>query len=178
MSEGYHKEDRVVHGRHVKVTWFTDENMGPPWKEHADCHGKIREVGRHSSAKWPCERKLSDHYYYDWRAAMKLALKDGWYQGDINTFLKLTWLHKRVPTRKMIAEYAVDRDFKYLRSWCRDEWHWCGIEVQDHETGVEESLWGIESEDPGGYHDEIIGDLAENMWDDVLKALLQGVRAA
>ena len=176
-----------MHGRTVRVQWAYDNDHSPPWTG-SDGHGDVRESHtphrRKEGDKRPYERPLNAHadrtsweYHYDWAGAIKKAKKEGWYSGDINTFMMLTWKHKRVPTNGMTAQYVVERDYQYLRSWVRGEWHWCGIIVEDDETGVEQSLWGIESENVDDFHEEIIAQLADEMWDDVLKALLLGERA-
>lgn len=186
MSDLYHSEDRVVHGRRVHVEWCYDSNTGAPWKEH-DGHGPVRHTNHsHRSrmaGKQPGERPLNSadrnhyQYFYDWQEAMKLAKKDGWGLG-LDEYMKLMCELRRVPTKGQVWERAVQRDFDYLARWVNDDWHWCGIVVRDIETGVEHSLWGIEiNEAVSDYHNEIISELADDMWEEVCQAILSGVAA-
>lgn len=183
MGAVYDTTCSVVHGREVIVSWRYDEVSSPPWMY--DGHGPVREGARHIglySDKRPHERPLSTdraddrQFYYDWREATRLARIEGWCD-DIDTFMRLTAKHKRTPTKGMVAEYAVQRDFEYLSRWCMDGWWWCSIAVTDLETGVEASLWGVESTDEHGYHEEVIDDLANGMWPQVCVALLKGEHA-
>ncbi len=182
MGDAYHVEvPRVLHGRYVQVSWCYDHDMGAPWEEH-DGHGPVRKSnGRHRKHddKQPGERPLNApnrhgyQYYYDWELAIKQAKRDGW--GDhIDAFMHLTASHRRVPTKGMIAEYAVEQDFQRLRDWIDEKWHWCGIVATDLETEVDASLWGIESDSDAEFIDECVSDLANEMWPQVLRALLQG----
>ena len=172
------KDVRVVHNRKVVVKWVFDPDNGPPWREH-DGHGMVSEWmprARKSPGERPLCHNDGDHtsiIAYDWQGSLKKARAEGWGLG-IDDYMKLMCERRRVPTLKQVIERAVLNDFEYLRGWCNDEWHWCGIVVQDVETGIEQSLWGIESTNEDGFHEEIISDLAEEMWDDVCKALISG----
>jgi hypothetical protein len=61
----------------------------------------------------------------------------------------------------------------YLRSWCSNEWHYCGIEVfpltedGDELRSKSVSLWGIES-NATDYHKEVIQELLSEF--DTVKA--------
>ena len=115
-----------------------DEHMGAPWKE-CDGHGIVSEWTFRD--KYPHERILcsdhSHHRFYDVRASVELALKDGW------------CMPAPGETKKQTAARAVDADFEYLRAWCNDEWYWVGVVVQvfrDKQSIGGDSLWGIDSE--------------------------------
>lgn len=181
MSNDCYETKRMRLSRAVEAWWYYDHDHVAPWEEH-DGHGPVR-AGRYDRDKRPWERPLngarsrSTRYLYDWRAAMKLATQDGWWWcTNIDTFMHLTARHRRVPTRGMIAEYACTMDFEYLRGWLNDEWCWCGIVVIDEETGVEAALWGIESTNEHGYHEQVIQELVDEMYVEVVEALLAGVK--
>lgn len=92
------------------------------------------------------------HRFYDFAHAVKLAKKDGWNTAPFN------W-----PTNGARAHAAALADFEYLRRWCTDQWHYCGIivtllDADGEPDSVDASLWGIESEGDD-YHEEIILEL-------------------
>ena len=71
------------------------------------------------------------------------------------------------PSARAYAAAAAMADFNRLRDWCNDNWTWCGVVVEaldeDGEpTGVEASLWGIES-DARDYLWEVAEDLAAEL---------------
>ena len=175
----YHTEHRVVHGRKVRIEWQYDQHSGEPWKE-CDGNGPVSEW-RPKDSKKPGERELlrdgASRRFYDWEAAIKQARKEGWGLG-INGFTKLMCDLRRVPTAKQVRERAVKNNYDWIKGWCNDDWHWCGIVVTDVDSGVERSLWSIESTNEHGYHEEIISDLAEEMWPDVLRVLMGGEEEA
>jgi hypothetical protein len=69
------------------------------------------------------------------------------------------------------AAEAVRRDFEYLRRWCADQWHYCGIIVTrvcvccGGKGEFSHSLWGIEDDgwDSVEYHATVIQDLIGNI---------------
>jgi hypothetical protein len=114
-----------------------DDSMGAPWKEH-DGHGIVSEWTQRD--KRPGERILcsdrTSHRYYDFAETVKIAKRDGWGPGK--------------------PHEAAEADFKHLKAWCDDEWHWVGIVVSlldvdgNKVPGYSDSLWGIEG-DGGDY---------------------------
>ena len=74
----------------------------------------------------------------------------------------------KTPEENAVA--AVERDFKYLKSWCDDEWWWCWIKVQlldvegnpVEKDGAWETLGGMESNDTEGLKREA-KELAEEI---------------
>ena len=169
MDELDHRELRTVHGRTVRVEWIFDYDTGRPWVEH-EGHGPVREShtphALKEGDKRPGERPLNRadrsawQWHYDWQGAIKRAREEGWGL-DIDDFMGLMCELRRVPTKGQVIERAVERDFQHLKGWANEEWYWCGIEVTDVETGVERSLWGIESTNKHGYHEEIIDERGE-----------------
>ena len=123
----------------VTIELERDDHMVEPWKE-CDGHGVVSEWT--SRDKYLHERILcsdrSQHRFYDVRASIALALKDGWDHPPYQT-----------GTKRERAARAVDADFEHLRAWCNGEWQWVGVIVKvsrdDHTIG-EDSLWGIDDE--------------------------------
>ena len=156
-------------GRMIRVEFWYDQDMGAPWKEH-DGHGPVREI-KDKTCKYPGERVFGESrcWAYDWQSAIRLAKKEGWCD-CINTVMKLTWEHKRFPTKGMIAEHAVEKDFDHLAGWCNDDWHWAGISVTDVETGVSDHCGGFESDDD--YMKEYAIEMAEGIYIETVQAIL------
>lgn len=68
-----------------------------------------------------------------------------------------------------IRAEAVRLDFEFLRGWCNDEWHYCGVcvvtlddEGEPIGDEFEHAVWGIES-DADGYHREVAAELADEI---------------
>lgn len=140
-----------------------DEDHQAPWIEH-DGHGIVLERKRHVDD--PDEaRELNSDYLYDWRASLDRAREEGWGLGP-KELAKLraeyTEYDGRELPQELITQRAVRNDYEYLRAWCRDEWHYCGIVVKLDGAPVEHSLWGIESDDEA-YHNEVARELADEI---------------
>lgn len=150
MSDCYRDETRKAHGHEWTIQWCYDTDTGAPWAEHDD-HGPVSDWT--SASKRPGEMALNDHRgsrrYYDFQAAVKQAREEGWNTEPYN------W-----PTKGAQAAAAAMADFKRLRDWCNDEWHWCGVVVTltEGDNDISASLWGIES-DASDYFEEVIEDL-------------------
>jgi len=153
-----YQSDTIEHnGKKYVVELWRDEDMGPPWKEH-DGHGVVSDwTGR---AKAPGELVLAEdrgmRRYYDFAESVQIAKRDGW---DTPPYDKAD-----SPGRK--AAKAARADYEYLRRWCNDDWHWCGVVVRPAEAcaccGPKESLWGIES-DCRDYLHEVAIELIEQL---------------
>lgn len=130
-----HGDEFVVDGRRFRLIVEHDGDMREPWKEH-DCHGVVSEWT--TRKKKPGERILvqggGSYHYYDVQASMQRACKD-WFPPGVS--------------REQVAR-SVEADFKRLRAWCNDEWHWAWIRVMlldGKDAGKSESLGGLESDD-------------------------------
>lgn len=143
-------------GHKFRVTFPHDEYLGAPWEEH-DGHGIVSEWTRRD--KRPGELVLaqdrSSRRYYDFAATVRLARKEGWDAKPYNEGRE---------TRRQQAAKAARSDFEYLRRWCNDQWHWCGVVVElldDSGDGIgeTESVFGIE-DDAGEYLEETAHELA------------------
>jgi hypothetical protein len=102
----------------------------PPW-EDCDGHGVVSDwesIDREDH-RWMlcCDR--SSARYYDQKAALKIAKRDGW--------------------GPCAPEEAVKHNFEYLEAWCNDQWCYVCLTVtlfdKDGEEFEEESVGGYES---------------------------------
>ena len=168
-GDGYHDYTILHQGRLIKVEFWYDSSMGPPWQEH-DGNGPVRDT-RRKSPKGSGERLLSDNFAYDWQEAIKIAKREGWGL-DIKDFTSLMCSLRRVPTKGQVAECAVERDYRLLRGWLNDEWHWAGVTVEDVETGVSDHCGGFESTDD--YMREYAIEMCEGIYVETVERLLEG----
>jgi hypothetical protein len=166
INKSFHEETIIHQGRELLIEHFYDADAGPPWQEGVS--------GWVCRDKAPGERVLckdgKSYRYYDWQASMIKAKKDGWGLG-INDFMALTAKLRRCPTKGQVLEAAVEQDFQRVRGWCNDEWYYIGIVVTDVETDVDESLWGIESDDYE-HIKEVEQELCEQVYVPSISALL------
>ena len=153
MSDAYRTETRESGTMSFRIEWVYDHDCDPPW-DREDGHGPVSDWEHRS--KRPGEMILNSnrgsHRFYDFAEAVKLARKDGWNTAPFD------W-----PTNGARAHAAALADFDYLRRFCNDQWHYCGIVVtlldaDGDPDSVDASLWGIESEGDD-YHEEVIGEL-------------------
>ena len=133
-----------------------------------------------SRSKRPGERVLNtdsrnsrDKRYYDFQDAIKKARTEDWGLTP-EALAALTRKLQSKPTKHQIYAEAVERDFRSLKGWCDDEWHWMGVVVTDVETGESEGLWGIESSD-GDYIRDVERQLCEQVYIPSVRALIAGV---
>ena len=156
INESYRTEIIKQHGTAYRVQWVRDYDAGAPW-ENEDGHGPVSDWERRE--KRPGEMILNEdrgaRRFYDFAAAVKQARREGW-----NT-TPYEW-----KTKGEQAAAAAQADFDYLRCWCNDNWHYCGIIVtvlndEGEETDNSSSLWGIEDDgtNSAGDHASIIQDL-------------------
>lgn len=153
MSDAYRTETRESGTMSFRIEWVYDHDSDPPWDRECG-HGPVSDWEHRS--KRPGEMILNSnrgsHRFYDFAEAVKLARKDGWNTAPFN------W-----PTDGARAHAAALADFDYLRRFCADQWHYCGIivtllDADGEPDSVDASLWGIESEGDD-YHEEIISEL-------------------
>ena len=150
-----------------KVAFLEDSDMAPPW-ENSDGHGPVSEWTTRD--KKPGEAVLcynrASKRYYDWAEATRIAKRDNW--GISEEQLKAWTLERKgvAPTKKMIAQQAVQNDFDFLYSWANNGWGYVVVLVtlldQDgDETDITESLGGVETWK--NYHYEQAMKLAEGI---------------
>lgn len=176
-----HDGDTFEHrGRTFKARIERDECMGEPWKEH-DGHGVVsesrpsRDTTTGQVSKSSSERLMyEDHgwgLFYDVRASIALAKRDGWGCPHTEVFevggRQIVWGGHTSPGK--VAACAVDADYEQLRRWCADDWEWSTVTVtllndddEETESTETESLSGIES-DAGAYLDTVARELASEI---------------
>ena len=156
MSDAYRTETRESGTMSFRIEWVYDHDSDPPWDRECG-HGPVSDWEHRS--KRPGEMILNSnrgsHRFYDFAEAVKLARKDGWNTAPFN------W-----PTDGARAHAAALADFDYLRRFCADQWHYCGIivtllDADGEPDSVDASLWGIEDGLPSmsEYHEEMILEL-------------------
>ena len=127
-----------------------DQDYNPPWIEN-DGHGPVTEWTRRD--KRPGEIILCQDSgvkrYYDFQAAVKQAKRESW--GIAGRTFK---------TRGEQAAAAAMVDYQYLRGYCKGDWHYIGVIIEDGEDNV--SLWGIES-NAYDYIDTVIEELKKEL---------------
>ena len=141
--EGYNTEKQEYRGWTLRVECHVDEHMGPPWEE-PDGHGPVSDWTTRD--KEPGEMVLHtdgrSRRYYDFAGAVKLARADGW---DSEPFNKDG---RETPGEQ--AHKAALADFKRLKGWCNDDWHWVGftsaVISPDGDETEGESVWGFDDE--------------------------------
>lgn len=128
----------------VKIDF--DNDIGCPW-EFNDCHGAVSDLT--SRDKRPSEMILCEYRrmrrYYDFAESCRIA-RTKWGIND----------------RKAAADAAM-ADFKRLRAWCNEQWHYVVIGVEDDE-GNAEYIGGVES-DCEDYIEELAKELARNLYE-------------
>ena len=153
MNDAYRTETRDHGTISFRIEWVYDSDSDVPWVRE-DGHGPVSDWT--SDPKAPGQMILCTdrrkYRYYDFAEAVKLARRDGWDTKPYGT---------RKPGER--AHAAAMADYNYLRQWCDQQWHYCGIVVTlldaDGEPDVNASLWGIEDglSSMSEYHEEVIG---------------------
>ncbi len=156
-----------INGLTFRVEIEPDHDMRAPWEEH-DGHGPVREIsGYGRPEKKPGEviiyQDRGHGYAYDVQEAARIARRDGWGLAP-EAVATLRYRLGREPTRGEVIAEAVRIDRDRMRAWCNSEWSWCGVvvtllDLDGRDTGMTESLWGIES-DSREYLDEVAEELA------------------
>jgi hypothetical protein len=155
--------DRItceVDGFTFTATIVDDSDSGPPW-ENDGGHGPVSEWTNRE--KRPGERTLIEERgsrrFYDFAGAVEMARKDGWGLPEAE--------RKEGMTPGQIAAAAAEHDFKVLKAWCNDDWHYVGVrlsvsldshELSDHAA----SLWCVEANYPdsdNGYLTQVANEL-------------------
>ena len=154
MHDTYKTETLTQHGKTYRIEWVYDQDIGAPW-DHSDGHGIVSDW--ETRDKRPGELILNQNgrskRFYDFAASVKKARAECWDTAPYK------W-----KTKGEQAHAAALADFEYLRRWCNDDWHYCGVVVTmlDDEgaaTDISASLWGVEDEGYCSDHGPIIQDL-------------------
>jgi hypothetical protein len=130
-----------------------DDYYGPPWKEECG-HGPVSDWEHRKKLphEWVLIEDRGSYRFYDSKAALETALKDGWGPKD------------PALTHKQNAAAAVRRDYEYLRAWCNDEWSYVCVrvillDVDGNDTEEEAILGGVHSD----YVEDCLKELAEEI---------------
>lgn len=127
-------------GWKIKVEVEIDRDARPPW-ENSDEHGVVTAWQDYDDAldAWELlSDRLGHCRYYDWRATLPIAIKDGW---DAPPFY--------TGNKRERAMRAIKADYEYLRRWCAESWWYVGLIVtllgEDDEVIAFSPCWGYES---------------------------------
>lgn len=133
----------LPNGWKIKVAFQYDQDSGPPWK---DCDGmgvieeccyRPGEYGEYDD--WILNSDRGWYRYYDWKATLPEAMRDGWNTKPYNFHST----HEQ-------AMAAMRSTYEFLRRWCNDDWWYVGMIVtlldENDDELDEESCWGYESE--------------------------------
>jgi hypothetical protein len=154
----YNTDTYEQNGRHYRVEYEYDQDHGEPWKND-DGRGIVSDWTTRPKA--PGERLLNDDHgskrYFDFAGTLEKAKAEGWGVKDGK---------RENETANQYAVRAVEAEYEFLRAWCNDEWHYCGVIVtlldDDHqETSYTESLWGVESWDD--YPKTVVRELVDEI---------------
>ena len=157
----YQTERRQEHGHTWSVEWVYDTDAEAPW-DRCDGHGPVSEWTARDKrpGEWVLVSDRCMKRYYNAQEAMQIARREGW--GCVNP---ATGAYKRPSKGERLAA-AVRADFEYLRGWCEDYWHYCGVVVKMDGHNIAASQWGIES-NSGNYFEEVIKELMAECLDKV-----------
>lgn len=128
----------LPNGWKLKVEFLHDSDHEPPW-ESCDGTGVIEGNPRYGLGDEYKEWALGDYRYFDWKATLPIAIKEGWDAPPYHTGTK----HEQ-------AMRAMRSTYDYLRRWCNDQWWYVGMTVtlldEDDTILREDSCWGYESD--------------------------------
>lgn len=134
-----------------------DYDYGPPWEE--ECfHGPVSDWERRKKLphEWILNADLGSYLYYDSKAALETALKEGWGPWD------------PALTPRQNAAAAVRADFENLRRWCNGDWGYVIVRV---------ILLDVDGEDTdedavlGGVHSDYVEDTARELAEEIQAAV-------
>ena len=150
-----------------RVTTEDDTDSGRPW-ENSEGHGVVSEwVSRDKRpGEWILNQDRGSHRFFDFAETMKIAKRDGWGLPKEEMEAWIAERHGCLPSKAMIAERAVKKNFDYLKGWCEGEWRYIGVIVtllddDGEDTNISQSLWCVE--DVGDYKGEVAQQLAEEL---------------
>jgi hypothetical protein len=168
MSNDIYHQETYTHknGKKYHVCWYYDYDMGPPQKE-GDGYGVTERMDWNPTDEEQLEQHLCD-YEPELEEETRLRLMrqlsrpsnrydSGLYYDVLSSLHKAKTEWGVAPERCMAA---VDADFKYLKGWYDDDWHWLtvGVAPLDEDGEVLEH----DREYCGGYESTILDDDEDN----------------
>lgn len=140
----------MVDGFHCVATLIADNDRTPPWERAEGCGVVTPWVTR---AKKPGERVLnrdgSSYRFFDYAETIREAKRDGWGPRE-----KFNGESERQRTAR-----AVQEAWRFLKSWCDDEWHYVGIVVtvsrEEIELGAART-YGLECNAPASDNSHLL----------------------
>lgn len=165
-----------VGGFNFLIETLPDDSADLPW-EQSDCHGPVRRARTGNTfsyyapvGKRPGERALyaeanSGALLYDWQEAIRIAKREGWGLSDERT-AELAAQLGRKPTAREVRAESVRLDFKRLKDYCDDRWHYVDVRATlldaDGEAveDVRGYIGGVESDCEDSYFIEVGTDAA------------------
>jgi hypothetical protein len=168
MSNDIYHEETYTHknGKSYHVCWYYDYDMGSPL-ENGDGYGVTERMDWNPTDEEQLEQHLLDNepeLEEETRLRLMRQLSRPSNRYDSGLYYDvLSSLHKAktewgvAPERCMAA---VDADFKYLKGWYDDDWHWLtvGVAPLDEDGEVLEH----DREYCGGYESTILNDDEDN----------------
>ena len=139
-------QTRRYRGHTITVQFKRDElGLGAPWEEH-DGHGIVSDWVRRDAddGELLLSSDRSFRRFYDFRATMKLAKRDGWGLTREAKRALAARLGRHINGHDVLRE-AVMSDYRYLRDWCEDRWEWVWRQVTIDGFNYYETCGGFES---------------------------------
>ena len=121
MNNTIHTEDfTTAKGTRYRVEITPDDFNEAPW-EFSDGHGDVSDwtTRDKKAGELVLNSDGTNKRFYNFQEAIKIAKRDGWGCDGLT--------EKETPGEK--AAKAVMADYKYLKSWCKDEWFYAFLYV-------------------------------------------------
>jgi hypothetical protein len=188
MSNDIHHQETYTHknGKSYHVCWYYDHDYGSPL-ENGDGYGETVRMNWNPTNEEQLEQHIADNeddegegigleeetrlrlmrqlqipsswrdegLYYDVLSSLHKAREEGWGMGA-------KWKAANPDaTREQELMAAVDADFKHLKGWYDDDWHWLTVGV----APLDEDGKPMEDhrEYCGGYESTILNDDEDNV---------------
>jgi hypothetical protein len=168
MSNDIYDEETYTHknGKSYHVCWYYDYDMGPPQKE-GDGYGVTERMDWNPTNEEQLEQHIADNepeLEEETRLRLMRQLSRPSNRYDSGLYYDvLSSLHKAKTEWGVAPERCmevVEKDFKYLKGWYDDDWHWLtvGVAPLDEDGEVLEH----DREYCGGYESTILDDDEDN----------------
>jgi hypothetical protein len=147
INEGRGTLVRLPFGFQLVFLVQKDLDMPAPWRD-CDGVGIVKESRKHpgpSYEDWILDKYRGFYRYYDWKATLPIAMKEGW---DSPPYFERD--------RQLRALRAMRREYRYFARWCEGLWHYVYYRV----TLLDPEENEIANESCGGYSSEYLNYLA------------------